>query len=170
PGPGSDVSVHKQSDNTTVPVSAPASGAAVGPAESTFPALSGDGRFVAFSSSATDLVPGDTNGWSDVFVRDLQTKTTTRISAAPGGAEGDDFSSFPCLSAIGRLVAFSSEATNLVAGGDTNGKRDAFVYDRETGTMTRVSVGTGGEANDDTGYPIISGNGRYVAFASKATN
>ena len=90
------------------------------------PAISADGRFVAFSSDATNLVPGDTNGTADVFVRDRQTGTTRRVSVGPGGAQGNGDSVDPALSADGRFVAFESDATNLVPG-DTNGVDDVFV-------------------------------------------
>ncbi len=93
------------------------------------PALSADGRFVAFVSAATNLVPGDTNGIIDVFVRDRQTGTTERVSVRTGGGQGNDRSILPALSAAGRFVAFESEASNLVPG-DTNGQWDVFVHTR----------------------------------------
>ena len=107
------------------------------------PAISADGRFVAFRSDATNLVPGDTNGATDVFVRDRQTGTTRRVSVGPGGAQGNGGSFMPAISADGRFVAFESSATNLVPG-DTNDMEDMFVHDRQTGTTRRVSVGPGG--------------------------
>src|SRR5437667_281655 len=110
-------------------------------------ALSADGRFVAFDSAATDLVAGDTNGVSDVFVHDRQTGTTERVSVASDGTQANNASSYPALSADGRLVAFQSDATNLVAG-DTNGATDVFVHDRQTGTTERVSVASGGSQGD----------------------
>src|SRR5207253_4838913 len=93
------------------------------------PAISADGRFVAFQSGATDLVPGDTNGAYDVFVYDRQTGVTERVSVDSAGNQGNDFSGSPVLSADGRLVTFESRATNLVPG-DTNGQWDVFVHDR----------------------------------------
>ena len=90
------------------------------------PAISADGRFVAFDSEATNLVPGDTNDASDVFVRDRQTGTTRRVSVSSGGAQGNGASFDPAISADGRFVAFNSDATNLVPG-DTNGAADVFV-------------------------------------------
>src|SRR5437660_497094 len=107
-------------------------------------ALSADGRFVAFDSAATNLVAGDTNGTTDVFVHDRQTGTTERVSVASGGGtqgngKSGGFFAFPALSADGRFVAFQSDATNLVAG-DTNGTTDVFVHDRQTATTERVSV------------------------------
>src|SRR5436309_13324280 len=110
------------------------------------PALSADGRFIAFVSLATSLVAGDTNGATDVFVHDRQTGTTERVSVASGGTEGNDASLGFALSADGRFVAFQSAATNLVAG-DANRASDVFVHDRPAGTTERVSgacVGSGG--------------------------
>jgi Tol biopolymer transport system component len=134
------------------------------------PALSADGRFVAFHSDASHLVPGDTNGLGDVFVRDRRTGRTERVSVSTRGVQGDRDGGSPALSADGRFVAFHSEATNLVPG-DTNGKRDVFVRDRQAGTTERVSVSTaGGQANDYSYTPAISPGGRFVAFQSLATN
>jgi hypothetical protein len=134
------------------------------------PVISGDGRYVAFESRATNLVAGDTNGFFDIFVHDRQTGGTTRVSVDNAGTQADDASSIPALSGDGRYVAFSSLATNLVAG-DTNGFRDIFVHDRQTGTTTRVSVDSAGaQADADCDTPAISGDGRYVAFQTTATN
>jgi len=145
-------------------------GSADGP--SFAPAASGDGRYVAFMSSAADIVEGDTNGFTDIFIRDLENGATERISMAFDGAEADGHSAGPAISEAGRFVAFSSEASNLVPD-DTNGKRDIFVVDRTTGEINRVSVaGTVVEAADES-FPFgvsISGDGRQVAFLSKASN
>src|SRR5207245_11479639 len=117
-------------------------------------ALSADGRFLAFDSAAADLVAGDTNRVSDVFVHDRQTGTTERVSVASDGAQGNGSSGLlsfafpPALSADGRFVAFVSFATNLVAG-DTNGATDVFVRDRQAGTTERVSVASDGTQGDD---------------------
>jgi Tol biopolymer transport system component len=132
-------------------------------------AISGDGRFVAFSSSASNLVPGDTNDTQDVFVHDRQTGSTTRVSVGPGGVQADGGSGGPAISADGRFVAFTSTATNLVPNDD--GQADVFVHDRQTATTTRVSVGTGGVQGDmESGNASISADGRWVAFDSLATN
>lgn len=132
--------------------------------------ISADGRYVAFTSYSTNLVSGDTNGVEDVFVRDRQTGETTRVSVSDVGAEGDDASWYPSISADGRYVAFVSYATNLISG-DTNGKSDVFVHDRQTGETARVSVSdVGAEGNDASWYPSISMDGRYVAFASYASD
>lgn len=92
-------------------------------------AISANGRFVAFASSASNLVPGDTNNSSDVFVHDRETQATTRVSVDSAGRQADYYSYAPSISADGRFVAFSSIATNLVPG-DTNGRFDIFVYNR----------------------------------------
>ncbi|GAB4515100.1 MAG: hypothetical protein OHK0046_18100 [Anaerolineae bacterium] len=132
--------------------------------------LSADGRFVAFYSFATNLVANDTNGIGDIFVLDRSTDTVERVSVGAGGAEANGESYNPSISADGRYVAFYSFATNLVAN-DTNGERDIFVFDRNTDTVERVSIGAGGvEANDFSIEPAISGNGNFVAFYSFATN
>ena len=114
---------------------------------------------------------GDTNGAPDVFVHDRRTGAIERVSvdSAGGQANGGNFA--PAISASGRYVAFESDASNLVAG-DTNRSDDVFVHDRRTGATERVSVdGAGGQANDASFGPLaISANGRYVAFASIASN
>jgi Tol biopolymer transport system component len=134
------------------------------------PSVSSDGRYVAFSSAATNLVAGDTNGKWDVFVRDRQTGTTWLVSKSSAGVEGNEYSQNPFISADGRYVTFESAATNLVAG-DTNGKTDIFVRDRQTGTTTLVSRDSAGVEGDGVSeYPVISPDGRYVAFSSAATN
>jgi hypothetical protein len=132
--------------------------------------ISADGRYVAFRSFASNLVPGDTNGDWDVFVHDRQTDTTERISVSSTGAQGNGDCDYPQISADGRYVAFFSAATNLVPG-DTNGAADIFVRDLQTGTTARVSVGSSGaQANGESLGPSISGNGRFVAFRSVASN
>ena len=132
--------------------------------------ISSDGRYVAFDSSATDLVAGDGNGVYDVFVRDRQTDATTRVSVDSGGGQGFGNSTTPSISADGRYVAFQSLADTLV-GGDTNTVYDVFVHDRQTGETTRVSVDSGGiEGDNASSSSSISADGRYVAFSSLATN
>ena len=142
-----------------------------GNGNSTFrPAISADGRFVAFTSGATNLVPGDTNARPDVFVRDRITATTRRVSVRSGGAQGNGFSRLPAISAHGRFIAFQSFATNLVSA-DTNGFADVFVHDIISGTTRRVSIGPGGAQGDEDSFvPAISADGRFVAFASAAAN
>jgi len=134
------------------------------------PSISGDGRYVAFASAATNLVPGDTNGAVDVFVRDRQTGTTVRASVGPGGAQVNGTSREPVLSADGSAVAFVSTAFQLVAD-DANGAADIFVRDLVASTTTRASVRTGGgEADLASSGPVLSGDGRIVAFTSSASN
>jgi Tol biopolymer transport system component len=134
------------------------------------PSISGDGRFVAFRSNATNLVSGDTNDKYDIFVRDRLAGVTTRVSVDSTGAQANNHSGESSISANGRFVAFQSGATNLVTG-DTNDKYDIFVRDRLAGVTTRVSVDSNGvQANNTSGNPSISGDGRFVAFRSDATN
>jgi Tol biopolymer transport system component len=152
--------------------------AAGGPAnESSFvQGLDDRGRFVAFTSFASDLVPGDTNGalnpnsGIDVFVRDRIAATTERVNVSSAGRQADGSSLDATLSADGRVVAFESEATNLVAG-DTNACQDVFVHDRRSGVTERVSVSSAGaQANTDSFNGSVSRNGRFVAFSSTASN
>jgi Tol biopolymer transport system component len=134
-----------------------------------FPSISADGRFIAFDSDASNLVPGDTNGVGDVFVRDRRTGTTERVSVSSSGEQGNAFS-VGTISADGRFIAFESDASNLVPG-DTNGKRDVFVRDRKLGTTERVSLRPdGGQGNDYSFSPALSAGGRFVAFTSWASN
>ncbi|MFO7538975.1 MAG: calcium-binding protein [Chloroflexota bacterium] len=134
------------------------------------PSISADGRYVAFTSWATNLVPGDTNGWTDVFVHDRQTGQTSRLSVASDGTQGNNGSEDPSISADGRYVAFRSAASNLVPG-DTNGWADVFVHDRQTGQTSRISVASDGtQGNHWSQNPSISADGRYVAFHSRANN
>jgi hypothetical protein len=132
--------------------------------------ISADGRFVAFYSNATNLVPGDTNGFGDVFVRDRATATTERISLSSSGEEGNQLSLSPRISADGRFVAFQSYASNLVSG-DSNNCSDVFVRDRQLGTTDRVSVSSSGDqGNRYSGIGSISADGRFVVFSGQATN
>jgi Tol biopolymer transport system component len=164
-----DVFVHDRQTGETTRMSVDSTGTEAN-GDSFAPAISGDGRFVAFSSSGSNLVTGDTNGVNDVFVRDRQAGTTTRATVAPAGAEANDGSYAPSISADGRYVAFTSDASNLVAG-DTNTNRDVFVFDRQSATTTRASVDSAGlQANLDSFTPVLSADGRYVAFTSFAAN
>src|SRR5438067_1693678 len=165
----SDVFVHDRQTGTTERVSVDNTGNQ-GNGGSGVVAISADGRFVAFVSTATNLVPGDTNGVLDVFVHDRQTGTTERVSVDSAGNQGNGGSAVFAISADGRFVAFVSSATNLVPG-DTNGGQDVFVHDRRTGTTERVSVDSAGtESNGSSERPAISADGRFVAFWSSATN
>jgi RHS repeat-associated protein len=112
---------------------------------SRFAAISADGRYVAFESDATNLVSGDTNGYSDIFLRDRQTNQTVRVSLSAAGAQANGPSSQPAISGDGTVVIFQSDATNLV-GSDTNGASDIFAYDkvpvRPTATPTLTASNT----------------------------
>lgn len=165
-----DAFVYDRVHGTTRLVSVGLSGAPANGA-SDQPVLSGDGRYVAFRSEATNLVPGDTNASSDIFLRDMQTATTIRISVASDGTQAWDGSYDPALSSDGMTVAFMSVATTLVPG-DTNAREDVFVRDVVAGTTSRVSVATGG-GQTILGHsfdPDLSADGRYVAFTSQAPN
>ncbi len=167
-----DVFAHELGTGRTELVSVDAGGAP-GNGDGFGGGVSADGRYVVFVSGAGDMVPGDTNGVMDVFVRDRQKRTTQRVSVGPAGRQGNGDSFVGALSADGRLVALHSAASNLVAG-DTNGRVDVFVHDRETGRTTRVSVGQGGAQGDAESFvgpgSVFSADGRYVAFASDAGN
>jgi Tol biopolymer transport system component len=131
--------------------------------------ISANGRYVAYASLASNLIVGDTNNTLDVFVRDRQAGTVERVSVNSTGAQANDPSDAPAISADGRYVAFRSDASNLVAG-DTTG-RDIFVNDRQTGVTEKVSVSSSGvSANNFSDAPAISADGRYVAFESSASN
>lgn len=128
------------------------------------PSLSQTGRFVAFESLASNLVAGDTNGASDVFVRDHESQTTDRVSVASDGSEANGASRNASISDDGRFVAFETDASNLFTG-DSNGKSDVVVRDRQLGTTTRVSIDARGTPFADAATaPVISGDGRVVAF------
>jgi uncharacterized repeat protein (TIGR01451 family) len=134
------------------------------------PAISADGRFVAFASFATNLVARDTNNAEDIFVRDRLNGTTERASVTGNGGQANADSSFASISADGRIVAFGSFADNLVAG-DTNFTSDVFVRDRQAGTTERVSVSSAGvEGSSASDRNAISADGRFVAFESASSN
>jgi hypothetical protein len=153
-----------------------------GNAASAAGAFSGDGKIVAFSSDATNLVPGDTNGSRDVFVRDLAAYTTTRVSVTSAGLEKTGASGglgtlSPgfgngniSLNADGSIVAFGSQAALVDA--DTNGTLDIYVHNRSNGQTERVSVASDGSqaTSGDSYTPHISADGRYVVFTSTAPN
>jgi Tol biopolymer transport system component len=131
--------------------------------------LSSNGRYVGFVSLATNLVPNDTNGTLDCFIRDLVNNTTQRISV-PLVPNPDGACEWVDLSATGRYVAFGSQADNLILG-DSNGASDIFVLDRQTDVLERVSVhSNGNEANGESINPTISDDGQRIAFYSNATN
>jgi Tol biopolymer transport system component len=134
------------------------------------PTITPDGRYVAFQSAATTLVPGDTNGSLDVFVRDRQTGVVERVSVASNGEQGNSGSEAPSISSDGRYVAFHSNSTNF-APGTSPSIRQIYVRDRLAGTTTLVSVNAAGQmGNDESVNPSISGDGQRIAFESGATN
>lgn len=174
-----DVFLHDRQTGYTTVISVNNSGK-IGDGDSWGPAFSADGRVVAFVSRARNLVPNKTNSTALVYVHDPESHTTHCVSVSTGGElANDDCGRSPtdsandtriALSADGRYIAFDSLASNLVPG-DTNGKRDVFVHDRQTGQTERVSLSHAGlEANGPSHEPAISHDGRYVAFASWATN
>jgi hypothetical protein len=166
-----DVFLRDRQSGTTTRVSVSSSGAQSTDGYAETPGLSSNGRYVVFAANGADVVAGDTNGSEDIFVRDTQAGTTTRVSLGAGGVQANGASSAPSISNDGRYVAFQSDATNLVSG-DTNGEGDIFVRDRQAGTTTRVSVAPGGgQATGGTSYMSqISGDGKSVVFVSLATN
>jgi cysteine-rich repeat protein len=172
-GSGLDVFVHDTLTGSTERVSVQTGGGTANCC-SAGPHISDDGRYVAFDSESTNLVPGDTNGpgggGTDVFVHDRVTVATERVSVATGGAQASGPSLYSVISSDARFVAFASDAPDLVAN-DTNGVYDIFVRDRMLGITERVSVATGGiESDGPSFFPSISSDGRFVAFESGATN
>lgn len=166
--PGQVYVRHTASRQTELVSRSTAGGAANGDALD--PSISEDGRLVAFQSDASNLVPGDTNGVHDIFVRDRATGVTTRISVSTAGGQGNAISAQPAISGDGRYVAFTSAASNLVSG-DTNGVGDIFVHDRALGQTTRASVGPAGvEGTGNSSKPSINRDGSRVAFHSSARN
>ncbi|MBK7642825.1 MAG: PD40 domain-containing protein [Planctomycetes bacterium] len=164
-----EVFVHDRTTGVTERVAVDASGNQ-GNGQSFYPSLSADGRFVAFTSNSSNLVPGDTNGKWDTFVRDRWTGSVERISVSSVGLQGSDDSYKGEVSADGRFVVFESLASNLVPG-DTNLAWDVLLRDRLTGTTERVSISTaGGEPNHNSGQAAVSDDGRYVVFESLASN
>jgi Tol biopolymer transport system component len=150
-------------------VSAAPDGAA-GNGSSLYPAISRDGRSVAFSSHASDLVSGDTNEETDVFVRDLSHGSTRRASVSTAGTAANGYSNEPRISGDGRYVTFYSFASNLVPS-DTNDVFDVFIRDLHCGTTRRISAGhAGAQPNGQSTYSAITPDGRFVAFDSAASN
>jgi len=172
---GYDVFVRDLKAGATERVSVSSTGVQ-GNGPSFHPAISRDGRFVAFASITSTLVPGGSNSFEEVLVRDRQAGTTELASVSSLGVQGNGDSFAPAISQDGRFVAFASAATGLVPG-DTNHKGDVLVRDRQAGTTVRVSVSsTGAQANGDSGISrddpgvALSADGQAVAFASDASN
>lgn len=180
-----DVFVRDLAAGTTT-VASRAAGGAAGDQVSYAPSLAADGTAVAFYSQASNLVSGDTNGYADVFVKDLASGAIRRASVATDGTQGNDIAYSPALSDDGRVVAFISKSSNLVPA-DTNGTLDVFVRDLDAGRTERATVsGAGAEHDDRLPRPDrpyddltlsatrprldLSGDGRVVAFLSLAGN
>ena len=170
PGNGRlDVFVHDRQTGDTEKISVDSSG---NPANITShrASISADGRYIAFQSSGNNLVEGATNLADDVFVRDRQEGTTTRVSVKSSGAQGAGGSTRPEISANGRYVAFVSGA-RLAPGGSPGGLESVYVHDQQTGRTRLVSVDSeGNSGNGNSREPNISPTGRYVAFSSDAFN
>ncbi|MCE9596235.1 MAG: hypothetical protein K8S98_18750 [Planctomycetes bacterium] len=168
-----DVFVYDRADGHTEIVSL-SSGGSQGDGASVRPSCSSDGRFIAFESDANNLAAGDSGSIRDVFLRDRQLGTTLCASVTPGGVTGNGPSSVPCMSGDGRVVAFASEATNLLVG-DTNGFADIFAFDTVSGTLELVSQSTLGVHGDGHSGSVgrspswVSNDGNLVVFASSAS-
>ncbi|MEK0316992.1 fibronectin type III domain-containing protein [Cohnella sp. 56] len=144
--------------------------------------ISGDGRYTLFLSDAADLVEGDSNGKTDLFLYDAELGSLQLVSRTPSGQAGNGETFGGSMSDDGRLIVFYSYAANLTGDADTNGERDVFLYDRDTDrngvfdepgstSMTRISTPwNGGQSNDFSGDPHISGDGRVVFFITYAKN
>jgi len=165
-----DIFVHDLETRTTSRVSVSTNGAQGNGEAEVSATISDDGRFVAFGSSASNMVSGDTNGADDIFVHDRQTGQTTRVSVSSSGTQANANSWGASISSTGRFVVFNSYATNLVAN-DTNNELDVFLYDRETGQTERISVSSSGvQGNDYSDASATIADGRYVCFTSYASN
>ena len=165
-----DIFVHDRLTGETTRVSVDSEGNQANYGSSEVSSISANGRYVTFSAFSTNLVTDDSNGVTDVFVHDRETGDTTRVSINTEGIEGNNVSAMPSISADGRYVTFYSYATNLVPD-DTNGYKDIFVHDRDTGETLRASLDSeGNEANNSSNRPAISADGSYVTFESLASN
>jgi Tol biopolymer transport system component len=134
------------------------------------PCIAASGRYVAFTSWANDLVLGDTSNSDDVYVRDLETGTTTRVGVDSAGAQADRSSYDVSLSADARYATFTSRATNLVTD-DSNENPDIFVHDRQMGTTTRVNMNAVGDQAMGSSFGAkLSADALALAFASDAAN
>ncbi len=133
--------------------------------------ISADGRYVAFASTARNLTPETVTGSGDVYLRDLQSRTTELVSLNPSGAGGNGASGAPSVSADGRYVVYQSFATDLVGGVDGNGAADIFLRDRTAGTTERITTISGNTVpNGGSTNPSLSADGAFIVFQSVATN
>ncbi|MGH8992067.1 MAG: TolB family protein, partial [Acidimicrobiia bacterium] len=174
-----DIFVRDTVSGSTTRVNVSASGVQASGGNSLSPSISGDGRWVAFSAGATNLVSGQDNGTQDVYLKDLQTGGVTRVSNNTGGGQANGDSADASISWDGRFVAYWSSAGDIVAGDNNSCPTttytptcpDIFVWDRQTGANRRVSVSTAGVQGDrESLSPALSVDGRFVAFDSKASN
>ena len=164
-----DIFVHDRETGNTTRVSL-ASNSTQGNGTSSQPYISANGRYVAFVSSANNLIDGDTNGEDDVFIHDRDTGKTQRVSIDSNGLQGNSISYRPSLSADGRYIAFDSNASNLVSN-DTNGTWDVFVHDKYSTQTTRISVTSDiTQGNNSSVIASISDDGQFVSFCSNANN
>jgi Tol biopolymer transport system component len=164
-----DVFLHDRLTGETKHISKSSSASPVEDGDSYHAVISADGRYIAYSSEDL-IVPGDGNGEQDIFLYDRITGETEIISESTNGVIGNGFSQTPFVSSTGRFIAFTSEADNLVLN-DTNDSWDIFLHDRQTGETELISVSTGGEQADaNSNFLYISGDGRSVVFSSGANN
>lgn len=165
-----DAFVHDRVTGNTTRISIASDGSEANGDSGGYPGTSDDGRYVVFSSTASNLVIGDINGFEDIFVHDRNTGVTNRVSVATNGSESDSGSTYPVISADGRYIAFESDAGNLVTG-DTNLTNDIFVHDRITATTSRISLNEkGDQAAGQNTEVAISANGKHIVFQSDAAN
>ncbi|MGE0431216.1 MAG: TolB family protein [Planctomycetota bacterium] len=164
-----DIFVRDNINGTVSRVSLSNAGAQVFDADCINPSISDDGNRIAFQSSSANLVTGDTNTFSDIFVRDRSAGTTTRVSVSTGGSEATAACTNPVISGNGRYVAFQSASTALVTGKSFTGE-DVFLHDLNTSITVAVSVNESGSLiTGDSTFPNISKDGRYVTFAATAS-
>lgn len=165
-----DVFLWDRLTNATTKISQAAGGAGAN-GGSTRASISADGRFISYSSSAANIIPGDTNDEHDVFVWDRHTGSTIKVSAGADGSATNGGSYAPSVSNDGRYVTYQSGASNIVSRDTKDWMDDVFVWDRQTGITVRVSeAATGASANGASRTASISGDGRYVAYESEASN
>lgn len=166
---GTQIYVRDRKSGTTEVASTSSSGV-VGNAMSANPSISLNGRFVAFASDSTNLVASDKNAKRDIFLRDRQMHTTSLVSVTSNGTQGSDDSDHPCVNGVGRVVAFSSKASNLTAT-VKHGIYQIYARDMQTSSMSLISASTSGtQANGSSYAPSISSDGRFIAFYSNSTN
>ncbi len=169
-----DVFVRNRLGGTTSRVSISSTGEEAN-GESSFPSISGNARYVAFQSNATNLVANDTNARTDIFVFDRQTNTTRRVSVGSGGTQSNGDSVYPVMNSDGRYVVFLSMATNLVTGPrNFVGNFNVYVHDLDTGTTTLVNTSSSGEEDNsqwepDITAPSISSDGSCTAYISQGS-